>query len=204
MHVDGQPKESSFPDRGPSLIKLLWILTSFALLTVVLRLTFYLKKQFGWDDVFMAITMVCELSLQVRSRLISAQDMFHRMVYHIEAIRKARWMPPYLGCRKTGNGKYDPRSTPELDISGLWNNRRGNRKDFCRASVARTHERFRMEMAEVLPMGHNDTSGQWGGNLMLTSYVSAMQPSREAVGSKNGWKVSRPEDPVFVWHLHWM
>ena len=60
MPIHIRQDESSFPDRGPPLTKLLWVLTSLAFLTVVLRFSFRLrKKQFGWDDLFMALTMVC-------------------------------------------------------------------------------------------------------------------------------------------------
>ncbi|PSN65248.1 hypothetical protein BS50DRAFT_527481 [Corynespora cassiicola Philippines] len=50
----------AIPDRGPNLINMLWVLTSLAFLTVILRFIFRARKrQFGWDDFFMATTMAC-------------------------------------------------------------------------------------------------------------------------------------------------
>ncbi|CAJ2505075.1 Uu.00g124690.m01.CDS01 [Anthostomella pinea] len=50
----------SVADRGPGLITLMWALTGIASFTVVLRITFRAqRKLFGWDDLFMVISMLC-------------------------------------------------------------------------------------------------------------------------------------------------
>lgn len=47
------------PDREDTLITMVWVLTSVALATVVLRIFFRSKaKVCGWADVFMVIAMV--------------------------------------------------------------------------------------------------------------------------------------------------
>ena len=47
------------PDRGPQVVKLMWSLTSLALVTVFLRVYVRVRnRKFGVDDVFMLLSMV--------------------------------------------------------------------------------------------------------------------------------------------------
>lgn len=49
----------SVPDRGPSLMILMWVLTIIASITVVLRFIFRAQKSIiGYDDIFMLVSMV--------------------------------------------------------------------------------------------------------------------------------------------------
>ena len=46
-------------DRGPILERVLWSLTALAVITTALRLAFRARNRvFGWDDVFMFLSLV--------------------------------------------------------------------------------------------------------------------------------------------------
>ncbi|XPS75893.1 hypothetical protein M3J07_007957 [Ascochyta lentis] len=60
MEMLEQRDVGSVPDRGPTLIVMMWTLTSLSFFTVVLRFIFRARKrQIGWDDIFMATTWLC-------------------------------------------------------------------------------------------------------------------------------------------------
>ena len=53
------PAGEAVADRGPGLRNVLWVLTGLALATALLRIYVRLRNRlFGWDDIFMVITMV--------------------------------------------------------------------------------------------------------------------------------------------------
>ena len=73
---DAHPAQDAYsvPDRGPALIIMMWTLTAVSLFTVVLRFVFRVRKrQMGWDDIFMGITWVRELTRLAEMRLIRSR-----------------------------------------------------------------------------------------------------------------------------------
>ena len=59
MDTISERDADSIPDRGPTLIVMMWTLTSLSFVTVVLRFIFRARKrQVGWDDIFMGTTWV--------------------------------------------------------------------------------------------------------------------------------------------------
>ena len=72
MMPEPTPPGQPIPDRGTILTGLIWVLSSLACMTVFMR--FYVRaaiRFFGWDDVFMILTMVCYSSLHVQKALRS-------------------------------------------------------------------------------------------------------------------------------------
>ncbi|KAK7979920.1 hypothetical protein PG989_012377 [Apiospora arundinis] len=56
----GAEMSEAIPDRGQAIISMTWALTALALIAVALRMNLRARvKMFGWDDVFMVISMLC-------------------------------------------------------------------------------------------------------------------------------------------------
>lgn len=53
------PSSGSVPNRGPSLMALMWVCTVVSSITIVLRFVFRARKAIiGWDDLFMLVALV--------------------------------------------------------------------------------------------------------------------------------------------------
>jgi hypothetical protein len=59
MTTTTPPPNGEAEDRGVQLMVMMWVLTAFSGLTVILRFFFRARKSaIGWDDVFMLGSMV--------------------------------------------------------------------------------------------------------------------------------------------------
>ncbi|EGX93532.1 integral membrane protein [Cordyceps militaris CM01] len=61
-----EPRGGDVPDRGPGLVLILWLLTTLAGITAVLRVVVRTRnRMFGWDDIFMIFAMLCFIGWSV-------------------------------------------------------------------------------------------------------------------------------------------
>ncbi|OAQ78861.1 integral membrane protein [Purpureocillium lilacinum] len=73
------------PDRGPTVLRVIWTLTPLALITAILRIVARLRnRKFGWDDIFMIIAMLCFLGWSITLTLYAQRG----GLMHIEDVKK--------------------------------------------------------------------------------------------------------------------
>ncbi|KAK7978672.1 hypothetical protein PG988_006162 [Apiospora saccharicola] len=101
------------PDRGSALITLTWVLTALASVTVALRISFRAKvKQFGWDDFFMVMSMLCFFGWSVTLTLYAFRG-GTRHIWHVAllgadnmaAVQLLNWTSQVFGIMGVAAGK---------------------------------------------------------------------------------------------------
>ncbi|OAQ73581.1 hypothetical protein VFPPC_01265 [Pochonia chlamydosporia 170] len=101
------------PDRGPEVIRLLWALTSLALITSLLRVYSRLHhRMFGWDDVFMVCAMMCFFGWSItltlyanRGGLRHIQDVAKTGPDNVATVLLLNWLSQPFGIIGVACGK---------------------------------------------------------------------------------------------------
>ncbi|KAK7919996.1 chp3 [Apiospora marii] len=101
------------PDRGSALMTLTWVLTALAFVTVALRISFRAKvKKFGWDDLFMVLSMLCFFGWSIALTLYAFRG-GTRHIWHVAllgddnmaAVQLLNWTSQVFGIMGVAAGK---------------------------------------------------------------------------------------------------
>ncbi|KAJ6439780.1 integral membrane protein [Purpureocillium lavendulum] len=90
--------EGPVPDRGPTVLKVIWVLTPLALLTAILRIIARVRnRKFGWDDIFMVLAM--------RGGLMHIEDVKKTGPDNVATVLLLNWLSQPFGIVGVAAGK---------------------------------------------------------------------------------------------------
>jgi hypothetical protein len=111
--------------------------------------------------------------------------MLRRLVHSLDALRKSRRLPAYLGCAEAWHGQPDTGNLAELDFSDIWHRRRCGRENLNLSLAPTYHARHWVDLATYLPLDCDHHHHELRSYLMLAVDVYAMPPATTIVGSSD-------------------